>query len=181
MATNTTAADATTSGSAFVTSVVINSATGLIFTVLFLLLRSSNVSFYGPRLKELREAGFTKHIPARNPLALLQFLFRLSREDVLRHAGIDAYLFCRFMQMGVYLFASLTYVRECAGADGRVACVGTVGEGGVCAASWKDRDGRPLPATAGRGFLRKSPAHLCAGAMHALGAMCARTAPCPRT
>jgi hypothetical protein len=44
----------------------------------------------------------------KNPVALVRLLLSFDRDDLVRNAGTDAYLFCRALAMGAKLFALLT-------------------------------------------------------------------------
>ena len=95
---------------AFLSSIIVNSATALIVFLLFTMLKSRYPAFYSPLYKKRKADGLHKGSLPTDLYALVRFVLHLSKQEVIDHAGIDAYMFCRFMHFGAQLFSCLTYV-----------------------------------------------------------------------
>lgn len=100
--------------SAFITSIIINSVTAFIFLALFqwLRTRAKYGHFFHPLLPARVSAGLTKvagGLPV-NPFSLVKLVISLTKEEMVHHAGVDAYLFCACLAFGVKLFAVMTVI-----------------------------------------------------------------------
>ena len=93
-------------------SAAINGAIALVVLSLFLCTRkrAANRFVYAPRtlLPQFRQ-GRPEPPPLPDTwLSWVAVVWRVSRDDLIAYAGLDAYMFCRFCMLCVEMFAAMT-------------------------------------------------------------------------
>jgi hypothetical protein len=96
------------------TAAVANVVTAGFAIALFVLLKKAYPAFYAPlQRRGLGQGASNFPLPVSGDLALaplIRAVLRVPKDDLIDHAGTDAYFFLRFMRFGVQLFALMRCV-----------------------------------------------------------------------
>lgn len=105
-------ADTSSSTSAFVITLIVNSITAVCFFTAFTILRTKFKRVYQPRtLPDVQTITEEERInePPKGYLSWLPFLLSKSHSYLLQHCGIDGYFFLRYMA----IFVSFSFISGC--------------------------------------------------------------------